>query len=139
MKRILKFTLLIGFALATQNQLWGNLVFGQNLLTIIKVSLILAIFELLLKPLLRVLLLPINLLTLGSFRIVINTFGFYLAIFLLSDFQVNSIHTTATYWQGITIPALNFIGFWAYVINSVSQNILLYIFKYIIKPKKEKK
>ncbi len=139
MKKILKFTLLISFALVTQNQLWKNLVFEQTIWTIIKVAFILSIFELLLKPIIRILLLPINILTLGLFRIVINTFGFYLAIFLLSDFQVNSIKTASTFWQGINIPGFIFNGFWAFVVSSMSLNILLYFFKLIIKPKREKK
>ena len=88
MKKILKTTLLISFSLALQNQIWTNLTFSQNILTIIKVAFIMAIFEILLKPIIKILLLPINLLTLGLFRIVINTVGFYLAVFLLSDFQV---------------------------------------------------
>jgi putative membrane protein len=139
MRKILKFTLLSAFSLTFQNQIWGNLTFNQSLWTIIKVALILAIFEILLKPLLRILLLPINLLTLGLFRIVINTVGFYMAIFLLSDFQVNPIHTTTFIWQGINIPALNFTGFLAFAINSTTQNIIFGIFKYILKPLKDKK
>lgn len=139
MKKLLKFTLLIAFSLALQNQIWSNLVFGQSVWTIIKVALILTIFELLLKPVIKILLIPINLITLGLFRIVINTVGFYLAVFLLSDFQVNSIHTIPFVWQGFSMPALNFIGFWAFVVNSTSQNFLLSIFKFILKPKKDKK
>ncbi len=139
MKKFLKYTLLISFSLALQNEIWGNLVFAGHSWTIIKVALILTIFELLLKPIIKILLLPINVLTLGLFRIVINTVGFYLAVFLLSDFQVNSIHISSFIWQGFTVPTLSFIGFWAYVVNSTSQNILLAIFKSIIKPKKDKK
>ena len=139
MKKLLKFTLLIAFSLALQNQIWSNLAFSQSVWTIIKVALILTIFELLLKPVIKILLIPINLITLGLFRIVINTVGFYLAVFLLSDFQVNSIHTIPFVWQGFSMPALNFIGFWAFVVNSTSQNFLLSIFKFILKPKKDKK
>jgi putative membrane protein len=139
MKKILKFTLLIAFSLALQNQIWSNLVFSQNVWTIIKVAFIMAIFEILLKPVIKILLLPINILTLGLFRLVINTVGFYLAVFLLSDFQVNPIHTLPFIWQGFSIPAINVAGFWIYVINSTTQNFFLSIFKFIIKPKKDKK
>ena len=139
MRKILKYTLLIAFTLALQNQLWHNLIFSENVWTIVKVAFILTIFEILLKPIIKILLLPINILTLGLFRIVINTVGLYLAVFLLSDFKVNLIAINAFTWQGITIPTLNFIGFWAYVINSTTQNILLCIFKFIIKSKKGKK
>jgi putative membrane protein len=136
MKKILKYTLLIAFSLALQNQLWQNLVFSQNVWTIIKVAFILTIFEILLKPILKILLLPINILTLGLFRIVINTVGLYLAVFLLTDFQVNPISLHSFVWQGIAIPAISLSGFWVYVINSTTQDFLLSVFKFIIKPKK---
>lgn len=136
MKKILKFTFLIAVALAVQNQFWQNLTFSQNLWTIVEVAFILTIFELLLKPIIKILLLPINILTLGLFRIVISTVGFYLATFLLSDFVVNTIDISSFYWQGFRIPALYFTGFWAYVVNSVTQNFLLSFFNLIIKPKK---
>jgi len=139
MKKILKFTLLISFTLTLQNQFWLNLVFSENVWTVIKVAFVLTIFELLLKPIIKILLIPINILTLGLFRIVINTVGFYLATFLLADFTVNSIHTISFVWQGFSFPALNFEGFWAYVVSAASANFLLYFFKFIIKPKKEKK
>jgi putative membrane protein len=139
MKKILKYILLISFTLALQNQLWQNLSFAQNVWTIIKVAFILSVFEIILKPVIKILLLPINLLTLGLFRIVINTVGLYLAVFLLGDFRVNSIALAPAVWQGISIPALYFTGFWAYVVNSTTQNILLNIFKIILKSKKDKK
>ena len=139
MKKILKFTLLISFALALQNQFWQNLSFDQNVLSIIKVALILTIFELLLKPIIKILLLPINILTLGLFRIVINTLGFYIAAFILSDFRIGPIHTPSSQMLGYNILALQFIGFWAHVVNSTTNNFILSIFKYIIKPKKDKK
>lgn len=139
MKKILKLTLLLSFSLALSNQIWGNLVFSENVLTIVKVSFILTVFELLLKPILKILLLPINILTLGLFRVVINTVGFYLATFLLVDFIVNNINTSSTVWQGFTIPAFNFTGFWAYVVSTTTVNLILYFFKFILKPKKDKK
>lgn len=131
--------MLIGFAVSFQNQFWSNLTFNQGVWTVIKVALILAIFELLIKPIVKLLLIPINLLTLGTFRIVINTLGFYLAAFLLGDFIINTIDIAPFTLQGFSIPRLHFTGFWAHLVNAVSTNFLVYLFKTIIKPKKEKK
>lgn len=139
MKRILKLTLLISFALVTQNQIWANLQFQTPIISVIKVAFVLSIFELILKPIIKVLLFPINVLTLGLFRIVINTVGFYLAAFILADFIVGPIHTLPATVQGFQIPAINLIGFWAHLLNSTSNSFLLYIFKFILKTKKEKK
>ncbi len=139
MKRILKLTLLLSFALVTQNQIWNNLSFYTPIVSVIKVAFVLSVFELLLKPIIKILLFPINVLTLGLFRIVINTVGFYLAAFVLTDFVVNPINTPATSWQGFNIPAIYLAGFWAHLVNSTSNSFLLYIFRFILKTKKEQK
>ena len=138
MKKILKFTLLFTFALITANQIWGNLSFDIIPWTIIKTALVLAIFEVLLKPILKVILFPINLLTLGLFRIVIDTLGLYLAGFLFSDFYIQNINSPATNIIGFNIPQLNFSGFFAYLVTSFTLGLLLNFFSLIIskKPKK---
>lgn len=138
MKKILKFTLLLSFCLVTQNELWHNLIFGQPVWTVVKVALILSIFEIIIKPILKILLLPINLLTFGLFKIVITALGLYLALFLLSDFKLLSIHQPSTEFWGLVIPALNFNGFWAVVVNSFSNYFLLGFFKLLIKSPKPK-
>jgi len=134
-KKILKYVLLFSFSLATTNQIWHNLNFQKNIQTIIYVALILTIFELFLKPILKILLLPINLLTLGSLRFIINTLGLYLAEFLLLDFKVYNIHFEAFSWQGFTIPTQNFNSFWAYFVSSLTIGIIFYIFNIILKKK----
>lgn len=121
MKKILKYALYLGFALVIQNEIWGNLSFNPKIETIIKVALILAIFELILKPIIKILLLPVTILTLGLIRIVINTLGLYLATFLISGFSVNSLN----------IFNYHLSGFLAYLFTSFIISSLLYIFKII--------
>jgi uncharacterized membrane protein YvlD (DUF360 family) len=132
MKKFLRFTLIIVFALITQNQIWGNLYFANPINTLIKVAIIISIFELILKPIVKILLLPINLLTLGMFRIIINTLGFYLATFFLADFEVKNIFTTNFNWQGLIVPSFHFQGFWAYLISSLTLGIILIIYNSIL-------
>jgi uncharacterized membrane protein YvlD (DUF360 family) len=137
MKKILRLTLISIFCLITINQLWQNLIFGNGLTSIVKVGIILTFFELFLKPLVKILLLPINLLTLGTFRIVINTLGFYLATFLLAEFQVGNISKSQFDYSGFSVPNLNFYGFFAYLVTSITFSIILYLFNKIL-TRKEK-
>jgi uncharacterized membrane protein YvlD (DUF360 family) len=139
MKKILKYTLLFSFALVTQNLFWQNLQFNQGVFTIVKVSLILSLFETILKPVIKFLMLPINFLTFGLFRLVIFTLGFYLAIFVLVDFQVLSIATLSQNFFGLTVPAINLRGFSVFLVTAISANILVSIFKFIVKSPKIKK
>jgi putative membrane protein len=119
MKKILKYTLYLSFALVVENEFFTNLTFNPKIETIVKVALILTIFELILKPIIKILLLPITFLTLGLFRIVINTLGLYLATFLIPSFTVSSL-TLFSY------PLNNFL---AYLFTSFIISSLLYIFK----------
>lgn len=133
MKRILRLTLLFSFTLLSVNGIWHHLTFENQTLTLIKTAAILAFFEIILKPIIKLLLLPINILTLGLIRVVINTLGFYLATFLLDDFQVNSISIPPFQWQGFTVPTLHFTGFLAYLVTSISTGLILNLYNYILK------
>ena len=135
MKKILKYTLFFSFALPTANLIWQNLFFENIPWTLIKVALILSIFEILLKPIIKLILLPINILTLGLFRIVINTFGLYLAIFLFSDFQISNISNISLQFLGLTSPVLNFQNFWAYLITSITISLFVNLFNFIVRKK----
>ncbi len=139
MKKFLKYTLLFIFALITENQLWHNLTFDNIPLTIIKVALILALFELVLKPIIKILLLPINILTLGTIRIVIATVGLYLATFFLDDFHLDDIFSVSTTFQGFQIPQFHFTGFLGYLVSSFTLSFLIYIYNLILIKKEVKK
>jgi uncharacterized membrane protein YvlD (DUF360 family) len=134
-KRIIKLTLLLTFSLITANQIWGNLEFINIPWTIIKTGLLLSIFEIIIKPILKIILFPINILTLGFFRVVIDVVGLYLAVFIFSDFYIKNIHTSTTSILGINVPELNFFGFFAYLVTSITIGFFLNLFTLIIKKK----
>jgi uncharacterized membrane protein YvlD (DUF360 family) len=137
-KKITKLTLLLTFSLITVNQIWGNLEFANIPWTIIKTGLLLSVFEIIIKPILRIILFPINILTLGLFRSLIDIIGLYLAVFIFSDFYIKNIHTSAITILGINIPELNFSGFFAYLITSITLGFFLNLFTLIVKKKAQK-
>jgi len=128
MKKFLKFTLLFYFSLYTVGEIFHNLNFSAGVQTIFLVSLILTIFELILKPIIKILLLPINILTLGLFRIIIDTFGIYLALFFINSF------TTGDLW----IFSYHFQSILAVLITSTIINFVFTIFNYIVTRKCKK-
>lgn len=130
MKKLLKYILLFSFSLLTANQIWQNLTFQNTPWTLIEVAVILTIFELLLKPIIKILLIPINILTLGLFRIVINTLGLYLAIFFIAGFQVGNIY--------ISQYNYHIDNFWAFLLSSFTIGIILNIYKAILRNKPKK-
>jgi putative membrane protein len=128
MKKFLKFNLLFYFSLYTTNELIGNLTFSNGLTSILQVSFILTLFELILKPILKILLLPINILTLGFFRIIIDIVGIYLALFFIDTFKVNNF----------SLWGYNFFGILAIIGTSVIINFVFLIFNSIVAKKSKK-
>lgn len=124
MRKILRFSLIFTFVLITANQILGNLHFAAPPVTVIKIALIMALFEIIIKPILKILLLPINLLTLGLFRIIIDTLGLYLATFLLTDFEVRNI--------SLTTPSLHLSGFTAYLATSIVISLTFNLFRSLL-------
>ena len=139
MKKILKYILLFSFALVAQNQFWQNITFSRGVETLILTAAILTIFDLFIKPIVKLLLLPINLLTLGLIRFIINTLGLYLAAFLIPDIYINPINLPSSQLYGLHLPPFHFIGFWSFLVNSISISLCLSFFKLLIKSSKIKK
>ena len=119
--KLLKYSLLAIFSLWIHNELWKNLSIGSGFGGYIIAGIILGIFEVFLKPVIKILLLPINFLTLGLIRLVIDTMGFYIVVFLMSNFEVNTMATWGYKWE----------GFFAYLATSLSFGIILNILKKI--------
>ncbi|GAA4837095.1 phage holin family protein [Algivirga pacifica] len=71
----------------------GLNVYVESYWTALVVALVISLLNLLVKPLLIILTLPITIITLGLFLIIINSFIFYLAGTLVDGFQISSIWT----------------------------------------------
>ncbi len=59
-----------------------------NLVTLILASLVLTLLQKIVKPVLKILFLPINIVTLGLFSLVINVFILWLATFLVPGLSI---------------------------------------------------
>ncbi len=135
MRKIIRYTLIFTFSLFTANLLTQNFIFQEPVATPIKVAFILAIFEIFLKPVVKLLLLPINLITLGLFRSLINTLGLYLGLFLLADFSLKDVNFTGLTWQGFSLPPFHYNGFVSVYISSLAVSFIFYFFRLMLKNK----
>ncbi len=59
-----------------------------NLATLLLASLVLTLLQAIVKPILKILFLPINIVTLGLFSLVINVFILWLATFLVTGLNI---------------------------------------------------
>lgn len=92
-------------------------------------SLIFLLFNLLVTPLIKLLLLPINLLTLGLFRWITQVLVIYLFDILYTGITISSYYFAGFTSSIVALPAGNLSSFWVYclsaLIMSISYNISL--------------
>jgi|SRR6185369_15963049 len=80
---------------------------------LISTGVVLVLLTLFVKPFLKILLLPVNLITFGLFAWVINIIVIYLAILLVPGFHINAI-SIPSFELGIFIfPSFEFSKFWS--------------------------
>jgi uncharacterized membrane protein YvlD (DUF360 family) len=77
-----------------------------------------------LKPLIRLLLLPINLITLGAFRWVANVFSLYLVTMLVPYLEIVDFQFPGFSYQGFIIPSM-FLG--TFVVLLISSFLISFI------------
>lgn len=88
--------LVIGFSYTGS---WQTLAFG---------SLIFTAINFFIKPLFKLLFLPFNLFTFGSFSFLINSLMLYLLTHLVSQFSITAWLFTGYNYQGFVIPQIQF-------------------------------
>ena len=83
-----------------------GVVYSYEPLTLIKLALILALANALVKPVLKLLLGPLILLTLGLFTVVINIFLIWLAVYFVPEFAISGF--SAYFWTMLIVSFFNF-------------------------------
>ncbi|MFA6602884.1 MAG: phage holin family protein [Candidatus Shapirobacteria bacterium] len=131
-KRLVRYSILSLFALLITRQLITTPQFDLSFPTLLKIGLIFAAFEIFLKPLVKILFLPLNILTLGLFRFVISVPAFLLTARLTSSLKISDIHLSSSTWQGFVIPEFNFVGLFALIVTALTYSFFFYLLKSIL-------
>lgn len=95
-----------GLAILVAARFVPGVVYSYEPLTLIKIALILALINALIKPVLKLLLGPLILLTLGLFTIAINIFLIWLAAYFVPEFAISGFG--AYLWTMIIVSFFNF-------------------------------
>lgn len=92
---------------------------------------ILALFFHFVRPVLKLILLPINLLTLGIFSGLINVLILYLFTRFFGQLKIVEWTFVRMEYQGFTIPELKISVFWTYVLASVIISLVISFFRWL--------
>ncbi len=133
MRKLLKTIVISSIALALVAEIIPAVSFGSNRVTILWAAIGLTIFEYFLKPIAKILFLPINLLTLGLLRWIINVIGLYLVVSLVKDFRITPYYFPGFNWQGIILPSAQLSLLVTYIVISFLINIIITGFRWLFK------
>lgn len=112
MKSLIRRFLFTTISLYVISRLFPQVSFS-NTTVLLSTGVVLVLLTIFVKPFLKILLLPVNLITFGLFAWVINIIVIYLAILLVPGFHINAI-SIPSFELGIFIfPSFEFSKFWS--------------------------
>ena len=117
-KKYLRLFLINAVSLWLISQIIAGIPLKGGLETVATAGLVLTLVNLAVRPLINLLLLPINLITLGTFRWLVNVLVLYLVTAIVPQFQISGFAFAGGSWQGFIIPPLLLGRFWGFVLIS---------------------
>lgn len=105
--------------------------YRRDLKTLLLASLALGVVNAIIKPLVKIVALPINFLTLGAFSWLISALMLHLVTLAVPGFTIKAFHFSGYNWQGFIIPAMNLTKFWSTVAASLGVSTLANFFSWL--------
>lgn len=133
MKKLFRSLVINAAALTLVSQMLSGFKISGGYEGLLITAAVLAGINLAVKPLVKLLLLPINLLTLGAFRWLINVFSLYLVTLLVPYLEITGFRFPGWVHEGFIIPAMHLSQIWVIVIASflisLFSTFLFWLFK----------
>lgn len=102
----------------------GGVEFSDNFIILFWAALFLTGLNLLVKPLLNMILMPINLITLGAFRWVTNLIVLLLVTLFVAGFKILPVNFPGFAYGGFSLPSFHLTFFWALFLVSFLVEII---------------
>ncbi|TSC54147.1 MAG: putative membrane protein [Microgenomates group bacterium LiPW_31] len=112
-------------------KLVGGVNYSGGFQTLAWAALALMIVNLTVRPLINLLLLPINLITLGAFRWLVNVLALYLVTLVVPQLKISAFLFPGFNYQGFIIPPVYLAIFWVLVIASFLISLITSFFLWL--------
>ena len=132
MKNILKSFLINAVALYVLTVIVPAFRIGGGLNSFLTAGATLTVLNILVKPILNLLLLPINLLTLGFFRWASSVLIIWLLTKLTPGLSISNYNFQGFSYQGFIIPPAHFNVLWTLIIGSFMMSIITTFLDWIL-------
>jgi putative membrane protein len=131
MKHIIRVFLFNVFALWLASQILPTIVIPPGWQTILLAGFTLSMLMLIVQPVLRILFIPINILTFGLLSWVINVIVIYLLTIFVPEIQIRLWVFPGGSWTGFVIPAIHFTYVTALIASSLLITIITDVLHYV--------
>lgn len=132
MKPFLRTILFNSFSIFFISQILPGVKVSGGLITYLVGGLALTLLFILLRPVLRVLTLPLNLVTLGMFSFLSNVIIFYLLTVLVIGISITSFTFPGINYSGFVIPSIYFNTLFAFIITAFIQSLCVSFLNWLI-------
>lgn len=131
MKTIIRYYLINLGSLWLAAYLIPGFIYDGGTGTLLKAALVFTGINLILVPVLKILLLPLNLLTLGFFSWAANVLALFALIKLVPTLHVTSFYFSGYSIGGFIIPASEISAFWTAIISSLIIGLITHFFHWL--------
>jgi putative membrane protein len=131
MKSLLRNTLFNALSLFLLSQVISGISISGGFIAYVLAGFCLTLLFLVLKPVLNIVSLPLNALTLGLFSIVTNGILFYLLTILVPDVSITGFTFQGLSYAGFIIPKFSVNTFFAFIVIAIFQSILFAFIKWV--------
>lgn len=131
MKSILRRVVFYSFALFLVSQFISGLSISGGFTAYILGGFVLTILFMIIKPILSIITLPLNIITLGLFSFVVNAIILYLLTILVSNISISSFVFEGLNFAGFIVPQISVNTFFAFITVSVFLSFIVGGLKWI--------
>ena len=132
MKTPLRYFLINLMALWITTEIMKGLTFTGGFQTLLLGALVFTIINILLVPLIKVLFLPINLLTLGLFAWVANVLALYALTTFMPQFRLVPFYFTGFEYNGFSIPEVDLTTLMVAIIASFMIGVITHMLHWLM-------
>ena len=133
MKTLLRYFLINLISLwATIEILKGGLVYEGGFQTLLIGGLVFTVINFILVPLLKILFLPLNILTLGLFSMLTNVLALYALTTSVPKLKLLPFHLVGFTYNGFVIPSADLTAFWVAVVASMLIGLFTHLLHWLM-------
>lgn len=133
MKTILRNFLINLGSLWVTSQILPGLVFQGGLKTLAIAAAVFMVINILIVPLLRIMFLPLNLLTLGFFSFAVNVLALYILTAAVPQFKIIPYYFPGTFINGIVIPSMELSVLYVAILASFMIGFATHLLQWLTK------